>query len=74
MRPVDTAAGGSPKVVLETGSARQTLEIAPNLNKLVPVTGDALHGKDRGLLARLPDQEWLAREREPEPEQSPACW
>ena len=39
VRPVDTAKGASPKVVVDSGSAEQTIEIMPNLNKEVPIAG-----------------------------------
>jgi len=39
VRPVDTAKGASPKIIVDSGSAEQTIEITPNLNKPVPITG-----------------------------------
>ena len=64
VQPVDTAKGESPKVTVQTGTAEQTIEIAPNLNKEVPIARDAIHGEDRAILAGLPDQGWEAGERE----------
>jgi hypothetical protein len=37
--PTDTVAGRSPKVIIESGSTQQTIEITPNLNKQVPIAG-----------------------------------
>jgi hypothetical protein len=37
--PIDTDKGKSPKVVVQVGTTEQTIEIAPNLNKPVPITG-----------------------------------
>jgi len=37
--PVDTFAGQSPKVIIESGSTQQTVEIAPNLNKDIAIAG-----------------------------------
>jgi hypothetical protein len=39
VRPVDTQKGGSPKVLVAAGAATQTIEIAPNMDKWVPIAG-----------------------------------
>jgi hypothetical protein len=39
LQPVDTEKGKVPKVLIETGSVRQTIEIPPNINKTVPLPG-----------------------------------
>jgi hypothetical protein len=39
VQPVDTEKGGSPKVVVQAGTAQQTIEIGPNLNKPVAIAG-----------------------------------
>ncbi len=39
VQPIDTEKGKSPKVVIQSGSVRQTIEIAPNLNKPVAIAG-----------------------------------
>jgi hypothetical protein len=37
--PVDTVAGKSPKVIIQSGSTQQTIEITPNLNQSVAIAG-----------------------------------
>jgi hypothetical protein len=37
--PVDTVAGKTPKVVIESGSTQQTIEITPNVGKEVAIAG-----------------------------------
>jgi len=39
VQPVDTEKGNSPKLVVTAGTAEQTIEIAPNLNKPIAIAG-----------------------------------
>ncbi len=39
VQPVDTAKGESPKVLVQSGTAGQSIEIAPNMNKAVAIAG-----------------------------------
>jgi hypothetical protein len=39
VRPVNTGKGESPSIIVQSGSTEQTIEIAPNLSKQVPITG-----------------------------------
>jgi hypothetical protein len=45
IQPVDTEVGKSPKVVVQSGSAQQTIEITPNLNKTIAIAGTPLSAR-----------------------------